>query len=161
MINFENSYFLCFFWSDLVEKCCRDYAIDEKLRLGLYAGLAAARHPGTLQSHVRRPWAEIQKHCTGRFDKSTLRRSEKKICNKCLFPANHYEINEKFWWKIDFKFALPLPGKMIDYVKCLECGTEKQREDTFLDIPLPVRPFGSNVAYNSVVSKALKYYKKE
>lgn len=44
-----------------------------------------------------------------------------------------------------------LLGKMIDYVKCLECGTEKSREDTFLDIPLPVRPFGSNVAYNSVV----------
>lgn len=44
-----------------------------------------------------------------------------------------------------------LLGKMIDYVKCLECGTEKTREDTFLDIPLPVRPFGSNVAYNSVV----------
>ncbi|XP_068965788.1 ubiquitin carboxyl-terminal hydrolase 47-like isoform X1 [Bombus flavifrons] len=41
-------------------------------------------------------------------------------------------------------------GKMIDYVKCLECGTEKSREDTFLDIPLPVRPFGSNVAYTSV-----------
>lgn len=44
-----------------------------------------------------------------------------------------------------------LLGKMIDYVKCLECGTEKSREDTFLDIPLPVRPFGSNIAYNSVV----------
>ncbi|PSN42002.1 Ubiquitin carboxyl-terminal hydrolase 47 [Blattella germanica] len=41
-------------------------------------------------------------------------------------------------------------GKMIDYVKCLECGTEKSREDTFLDIPLPVRPFGSTVAYGSV-----------
>ncbi|XP_024942209.1 ubiquitin carboxyl-terminal hydrolase 47 isoform X2 [Cephus cinctus] len=41
-------------------------------------------------------------------------------------------------------------GKMIDYVKCLECSTEKSREDTFLDIPLPVRPYGSNVAYNSV-----------
>nr|XP_023028042.1 ubiquitin carboxyl-terminal hydrolase 47 isoform X1 [Leptinotarsa decemlineata] len=41
-------------------------------------------------------------------------------------------------------------GKMLDYVKCLECGTEKSREDTFLDIPLPVRPFGSAVAYNSV-----------
>jgi ubiquitin carboxyl-terminal hydrolase 47 len=41
---------------------------------------------------------------------------------------------------------------MIDYVKCLECGTEKYREDTFLDIPLPVRPFGSAVAYGSVVS---------
>lgn len=45
-----------------------------------------------------------------------------------------------------------LLGKMIDYVKCLECGTEKSREDTFLDIPLPVRPFGSNIAYNSVVT---------
>lgn len=43
-------------------------------------------------------------------------------------------------------------GKMIDYVKCLECSTEKSREDTFLDIPLPVRPFGSNVTYGSVVS---------
>lgn len=41
-------------------------------------------------------------------------------------------------------------GKMLDYVKCLECSTEKSREDTFLDIPLPVRPFGSNIAYNSV-----------
>lgn len=41
-------------------------------------------------------------------------------------------------------------GKMLDYVKCLECSTEKSREDTFLDIPLPVRPFGSSVAYNSV-----------
>lgn len=42
-------------------------------------------------------------------------------------------------------------GKMMDYVKCLECGTEKSREDTFLDIPLPVRPFGSTVAYGDIV----------
>ncbi|XP_058838684.1 ubiquitin carboxyl-terminal hydrolase 47 isoform X2 [Topomyia yanbarensis] len=41
-------------------------------------------------------------------------------------------------------------GKMIDYVKCLECNTDKQREDKFLDIPLPVRPFGSTVAYESI-----------
>ncbi|XP_044748604.1 ubiquitin carboxyl-terminal hydrolase 47 isoform X2 [Coccinella septempunctata] len=41
-------------------------------------------------------------------------------------------------------------GKMLDYVRCLECLTEKSREDKFLDIPLPVRPFGSQVAYNSV-----------
>lgn len=41
-------------------------------------------------------------------------------------------------------------GKMIDYVKCLECNTEKQREDKFLDIPLPVRPFGSTVAYETI-----------
>lgn len=38
-------------------------------------------------------------------------------------------------------------GKMLDYVKCLECKTEKSREDTFLDIPLPVRPFGSTVSF--------------
>ncbi|CRK93812.1 CLUMA_CG007339, isoform A [Clunio marinus] len=48
-------------------------------------------------------------------------------------------------------------GKMIDYVKCLECETEKSREDTFLDIPLPVRPFGSSVAYESV-EEALKAF---
>lgn len=48
-------------------------------------------------------------------------------------------------------------GKMIDYVKCLECETEKSREDTFLDIPLPVRPFGSTVAYDSV-EEALKAF---
>lgn len=48
-------------------------------------------------------------------------------------------------------------GKMIDYVKCLECETEKSREDTFLDIPLPVRPFGSTVAYESV-EEALKAF---
>ncbi|XP_005184673.2 ubiquitin carboxyl-terminal hydrolase 47 [Musca domestica] len=41
-------------------------------------------------------------------------------------------------------------GKMIDYVKCLECNTEKTRADTFLDIPLPVKPFGSQVAYGSI-----------
>lgn len=43
------------------------------------------------------------------------------------------------------------PGKMIDYVKCLECGTEKSKEDVFLDIPLPVRPFGSTIAYKDIV----------
>lgn len=48
-------------------------------------------------------------------------------------------------------------GKMIDYVKCLECDTEKSREDTFLDIPLPVRPFGSTVAYESI-EEALKAF---
>ena len=55
-------------------------------------------------------------------------------------------------WLLIPRFNLLLAGKMIDYVKCLECGTEKSREDTFLDIPLPVRPFGSAVAYGSVVS---------
>lgn len=48
-------------------------------------------------------------------------------------------------------------GKMIDYVKCLECETEKSREDTFLDIPLPVRPFGCTIAYESI-EEALKAF---
>ncbi|KFB43249.1 AGAP007106-PA-like protein [Anopheles sinensis] len=50
-------------------------------------------------------------------------------------------------------------GRMIDYVKCLECNTEKQREDKFLDIPLPVRPFGSTVA-NECVEEALQGFVK-
>ncbi|XP_065348575.1 ubiquitin carboxyl-terminal hydrolase 47 [Cloeon dipterum] len=41
-------------------------------------------------------------------------------------------------------------GNMIDYVKCMECGKEGQREDTFLDIPLPIRPFGNETAYGTV-----------
>ncbi|KAG8235553.1 hypothetical protein J437_LFUL015393 [Ladona fulva] len=41
-------------------------------------------------------------------------------------------------------------GTMIDSVKCRECSTEKCRKDTFLDIPLAVRPFGLDVAYGSV-----------
>lgn len=41
-------------------------------------------------------------------------------------------------------------GIMLDYVRCLECGTEKSREDKFMDIPLPVRSFDSKITYNSV-----------
>ncbi|XP_018012833.1 ubiquitin carboxyl-terminal hydrolase 47 isoform X3 [Hyalella azteca] len=41
-------------------------------------------------------------------------------------------------------------GKMKDYVKCLRCGTENARVDSFLDIPLPIRPFGSSAAYQSL-----------
>ncbi|XP_068203218.1 ubiquitin carboxyl-terminal hydrolase 47-like isoform X2 [Palaemon carinicauda] len=48
-------------------------------------------------------------------------------------------------------------GKMSDYVKCLECGNEGAREDTYLDIPLPIRPFGSSSAYKSV-EEALKAF---
>lgn len=48
-------------------------------------------------------------------------------------------------------------GKMMDYVKCHDCNTEKSREDTFLDIPLPVRPFGSSVAYESVEQAMLAF----
>ncbi|OWF37661.1 ubiquitin carboxyl-terminal hydrolase 47-like [Mizuhopecten yessoensis] len=41
-------------------------------------------------------------------------------------------------------------GKMKDYVKCLECGNESARVDSYLDIPLVIRPFGATTAYGSV-----------
>ncbi|XP_061100391.1 ubiquitin carboxyl-terminal hydrolase 47 isoform X2 [Conger conger] len=41
-------------------------------------------------------------------------------------------------------------GKLKDYVRCLECGYESWRIDTYLDIPLVIRPFGSAQAYGSV-----------
>lgn len=43
-------------------------------------------------------------------------------------------------------------GKLKDYVRCLECGYESWRIDTYLDIPLVIRPFGSSQAFGSVVS---------
>lgn len=60
-----------------------------------------------------------------------------------------------FWINTKYVYILHLnhffSGKMIDYVKCQECGIEKSREDTFLDIPLPIRPFGSTNAYGCIV----------
>ncbi|KAA0723763.1 Ubiquitin carboxyl-terminal hydrolase 47 [Triplophysa tibetana] len=41
-------------------------------------------------------------------------------------------------------------GKLKDYVRCLECGYESWRIDTFLDIPLVIRPFGASQAFGSV-----------
>ena len=68
-----------------------------------------------------------------------------------------HSIHFKHYYWLLRKICMVL-GKMIDYVKCLDCLTEKSREDTFLDIPLPVRPFGSTVAYGSVVSIIHKYF---
>ncbi|XP_063043882.1 ubiquitin carboxyl-terminal hydrolase 47 isoform X3 [Engraulis encrasicolus] len=41
-------------------------------------------------------------------------------------------------------------GKLKDYVRCLECGYESWRIDTYLDIPLVIRPFGSSQTFGSV-----------
>ncbi|XP_028397293.1 ubiquitin carboxyl-terminal hydrolase 47-like [Dendronephthya gigantea] len=41
-------------------------------------------------------------------------------------------------------------GKLKDYVKCLECECESARMDTYLDIPLVIRPFGVNTSHGSV-----------
>lgn len=49
-------------------------------------------------------------------------------------------------------------GKLKDYVRCLECGYESWRIDTYLDIPLVIRPFGASQAYGSVVCVSLKIF---
>lgn len=66
----------------------------------------------------------------------------------CRVMFDTLEQNFKGTEEADFINRL-YEGKMIDYVKCLECNTDKTREDKFLDIPLPVRPIGSK-AYGSV-----------
>ena len=53
--------------------------------------------------------------------------------------------------------VLYVSGKLKDYVKCLECGYESARADSYLDIPLTIRPFGFTQAYRSVVSTQLCY----
>lgn len=53
-------------------------------------------------------------------------------------------------WQADLINQL-YQGKLKDYVRCLECGYESWRIDTFLDIPLVIRPYGSNTAFGSVV----------
>nr|CAB3267563.1 ubiquitin carboxyl-terminal hydrolase 47-like [Phallusia mammillata] len=42
-------------------------------------------------------------------------------------------------------------GKMKDYVQCCECSHESARDDTFLDVPITIRPFGSSTSYKSVM----------
>jgi ubiquitin carboxyl-terminal hydrolase 47 len=50
-------------------------------------------------------------------------------------------------------------GTLTDYVRCKECGTEKGREDSFLDVSLVLRPFGSTSVMSSVEA-SLDYFLK-
>lgn len=52
-------------------------------------------------------------------------------------------------------------GKMQDYVKCLECQHESARTDTYLDIPLVIKPFGSDKACKSVEEALESFVKPE
>uniref|UniRef100_H2YIV6 Ubiquitin carboxyl-terminal hydrolase 47 n=1 Tax=Ciona savignyi TaxID=51511 RepID=H2YIV6_CIOSA len=42
-------------------------------------------------------------------------------------------------------------GSMKDYVQCCECDHESARNDTFLDVPITIRPFGATTSYKSVM----------
>ncbi|XP_071942590.1 ubiquitin carboxyl-terminal hydrolase 47-like [Antedon mediterranea] len=70
-----------------------------------------------------------------------------------------FDALEKTWKKTDQANLINdlYQGQMKDYVKCLECGYESARNDTYLDIPLVIRPFGSNESYSSV-EDALKAF---
>eukprot|EP01130_Rhizamoeba_saxonica_P000691 TRINITY_DN1062_c0_g1_i1.p1 TRINITY_DN1062_c0_g1~~TRINITY_DN1062_c0_g1_i1.p1 ORF type:complete len:1244 (+),score=371.90 TRINITY_DN1062_c0_g1_i1:66-3797(+) len=48
-------------------------------------------------------------------------------------------------------------GQMKDYVRCLECGYEGSRTDSYLDIPLVIKPFGSTKVMGSI-EEALKKF---
>jgi ubiquitin carboxyl-terminal hydrolase 47 len=48
-------------------------------------------------------------------------------------------------------------GKCKDYVKCKKCGHESARVDTFLDIPLVIKPFGRTEPVGSV-EEAIKAF---
>uniref|UniRef100_H2YIV9 USP domain-containing protein n=1 Tax=Ciona savignyi TaxID=51511 RepID=H2YIV9_CIOSA len=45
----------------------------------------------------------------------------------------------------------PHSGSMKDYVQCCECDHESARNDTFLDVPITIRPFGATTSYKSVM----------
>ncbi|XP_033104772.1 ubiquitin carboxyl-terminal hydrolase 47-like [Anneissia japonica] len=70
-----------------------------------------------------------------------------------------FDALEKTWKKTDQHNLINdlYQGQMKDYVKCLECGYESARTDTYLDVPLVIRPFGSDESYSSV-EEALKAF---
>jgi ubiquitin carboxyl-terminal hydrolase 47 len=52
-------------------------------------------------------------------------------------------------------------GSMMDYVLCQECKTETHRQDTFLDLSLVLRPFGSKEVMHSVLDSLDFFLKPE
>ena len=52
-------------------------------------------------------------------------------------------------------------GTYHDYVRCEECGSERRRTDTFLDLNLAVKPFGAVAALGSVGEALDEFVKAE
>jgi len=52
-------------------------------------------------------------------------------------------------------------GEMKDYVRCLHCGHEGSRTDTYLDIPLVIKSFGETVAVKSIEEALQKFIEAE
>lgn len=61
--NFEN--FFVGRLTDDGQAFDRDDGPDAQLRLGLFGGVATARHPGAVPRHVRRARAQVQEHAAG------------------------------------------------------------------------------------------------
>jgi len=52
-------------------------------------------------------------------------------------------------------------GTLHDFVRCVECGAERKRTDTFLDLSLVIKPFGSDKAVGSVEEALDDFVKQE
>ena len=52
-------------------------------------------------------------------------------------------------------------GTYRDYVRCEECGAERAKDDTFLDLSLAIKPFGASVALASVREAFDEFFRAE
>lgn len=68
------------------------------------------------------------------------------------------EALEKRWEKTDHKGCIEnlFKGDIVDYVKCLRCGTVKTKPDIFLDLSLAIKADGEFKPYKSLVSQTIQ-----
>ena len=117
------------------------YKSDEEFWLGLQWSVAAAWYPGALSRHVWRIRTQVQKYRTVGPHLEALRRQN------CWLRPVPWVPNRKGPWRHFSWYEL-------DIIYQMTCSLH----DLFLlDIPLPVRPFGSQTAYASV-EEALKAF---
>jgi ubiquitin carboxyl-terminal hydrolase 47 len=72
---------------------------------------------------------------------------------RVLFDAVDVSMSEKVG-----ALSTLFEGKSESYVQCLECGSESKREDTFLDLTLPIKNEMGTGVLNSSVEMALENY---
>jgi ubiquitin C-terminal hydrolase len=61
-------------------------------------------------------------------------------------------------WPVRTLAHVHVQGTLLDYVKCHECGTVREKRDAFMDLSLVIRPFGAPP--NKSVEEALDYFVK-
>jgi ubiquitin carboxyl-terminal hydrolase 47 len=73
------------------------------------------------------------------------------------------EALENRWEKTPHKGCIEtlFKGDIIDYVKCLKCGTVKVKPDIFLDLSLAIKPDGGFKPYKSLEESMAAFIKPE